>query len=142
MLLRQHLVELWYNIRHQDCNKYLPWCVYRHSYFCKCRADGTYNGTTLNTQTGWTFSTGSIPESEYEISTIVSAVTPSGGLITLTGGLGLGLICLPTDQLQQLTIAVLVLLVSTCTEPPATGRITHEFVINLIQYLHLLFAGF
>lgn len=48
----------------------------------------TYKSTTLFTQTGWTFSTGSIPESEYEVSTVMTLVTPSGGLITFQGGGG------------------------------------------------------
>lgn len=48
----------------------------------------TYKNTTLETQTGWTFSTGSIPEDEYETATVVSLVTPAGGLITLNGGFG------------------------------------------------------
>lgn len=48
----------------------------------------TYKGTTLETQTGFTFSTGSVPESEYEVSTVASLVTPSGGLITFSGGFG------------------------------------------------------
>lgn len=48
----------------------------------------TYKGTTLETQTGWTFSTGSIPESEYEVSTIVSSVSPVAGLLTFVGGFG------------------------------------------------------
>lgn len=48
----------------------------------------TYKGITLETQTGFTFSTGSIPESEYEVSTVASLVTPSGGLIAFSGGFG------------------------------------------------------
>lgn len=85
----------------------------------------TYNGTTLNTQTGWTFSTGSIPESEYEISTIVSAVTPSGGLITLTGGFGSWS---DLSSYRSTTAAynsgVGSFWSRLGTEPPATGRIT------------------
>jgi hypothetical protein len=48
----------------------------------------TYKSTTLFTQTGWSFSTGAIPESEYEVSTAATLVTPSGGLITFNGGAG------------------------------------------------------
>lgn len=48
----------------------------------------TYKNTTLETQTGWTFSTGAVPEDEYEVATVIYSVTPSGGLITLTGGFG------------------------------------------------------
>lgn len=48
----------------------------------------TYKTTTLFTQTGWTFSTGAIPESEYEVATSATLVTPSGGLITFNGGFG------------------------------------------------------
>lgn len=48
----------------------------------------TYKSTALYTQTGFTFSTGSVPESEYEVSTAVAAVSPSGGLITFSGGSG------------------------------------------------------
>lgn len=47
-----------------------------------------YKSTTLFSQTGWTFSTGAIPESEYEVSTASTLVTPPGGLITLSGGAG------------------------------------------------------
>lgn len=85
----------------------------------------TYNGTTLNTQTGWTFSTGSIPESEYEISTVVSAVTPSGGLITFTGGFGSWS---DLSSYRSTTAAynsgVGSFWSRLGTEPPATGRIT------------------
>ena len=48
----------------------------------------TYKSTTLYTQTGFTFSTGAVPESEYEVSTVSSNVTPSGTLINQVGGVG------------------------------------------------------
>ena len=48
----------------------------------------TYKNTTLFTQTGWTFSTGAIPESEYEVATSATLVTPLGRLITFNGGAG------------------------------------------------------
>lgn len=41
----------------------------------------TYKNTSINTFTGFSFSTGSIPESEYEIATSTTLVTPPGGLI-------------------------------------------------------------
>lgn len=48
----------------------------------------TYKSTTLYTQTGFTFSTGAIPESEYEVSTVSSSVSPAGALINQVGGVG------------------------------------------------------
>ena len=85
----------------------------------------TYKGTTLETQTGWTFSTGSIPEDEYEVSTVISSVTPAGGLITLTGGFGSwGNISGARVTSPAYNSGQGVFLSRLGTEPAATGRIT------------------
>jgi len=44
----------------------------------------TYKNTTLFTQTGFTFSTGSVPESEYEVNTTSTGISPAGGMIDQT----------------------------------------------------------
>ncbi len=45
----------------------------------------TYKNTTLDTTTGFTFSTGSIPESEYEARCDAGTITP-GGAMSFSGG--------------------------------------------------------
>lgn len=45
----------------------------------------TYKNTTLDTTTGFTFSTGSIPESEYECRTDAGVISP-GGSMSFSGG--------------------------------------------------------
>lgn len=85
----------------------------------------TYKNTTLEAQTGWTFSTGSIPESEYEVSTIVSLVTPAGGLITFRGGFGSwGDISGGRATPPAYNSGQGVFWSRLGTEPAATGRIT------------------
>lgn len=83
----------------------------------------TYKNTTLETFTGWTFSTGSIPESEYEVATTVSMVTPAGGLITFRGGFAT-YSDLSTRQPPAYDSGVGVFWSRLGTEPAATGRIT------------------
>ncbi len=85
----------------------------------------TYKNTTLETFTGWTFSTGAIPESEYEASTTISLVTPAGGLITLTGGFGSwGDISGGRATPPAYNSGQGVFWSRLGTEPAATGRIT------------------
>lgn len=85
----------------------------------------TYKNTTVETFTNWSFNTGSIPETEYEVATVVSSVTPSGGLITLTGGFGSWV---DLSSYRSTTAAynsgVGSFWSRLGTEPPATGRIT------------------
>lgn len=48
----------------------------------------TYKDTTIDANTGFTFSTGSIPESEYEFQYSLSSITPGGSMSF--GGTGVG----------------------------------------------------
>ncbi len=83
----------------------------------------TYKNTTVETFTNWSFNTGSIPESEYEVATTMSMVTPAGGLITFRGGFAT-YSSLTTRQPPAYDSGVGVFWSRLGTEPAATGRIT------------------
>jgi hypothetical protein len=83
----------------------------------------TYKNTTLFTQTGFTFSTGAIPESEYEMSTSSTLITPGGGLIDATTSGTYGDVSTYRALAAAWNSSIGRFWSRLGTEPPATGRI-------------------